>query len=94
MTVTQSWDRASSQPASVPVDIPVPLVDELTHYLAYKKQTRLVFESPEGGPLRHSMVTPTSQASCDPIRLPNRQTLPRSTAHTRHFSIRSGRVGA
>lgn len=29
-------------------------MEELTHYLAGKKQTDLVFEGPEGGPLRHS----------------------------------------
>lgn len=44
---TKTYSRRS-------VGIPVPLVDELTHYLAGKKQTDLVFEGPEGGPLRHS----------------------------------------
>ena len=44
---TKTYSRRS-------VGIPVPLADELTHYLAGKKQTDLVFEGPEGGPLRHS----------------------------------------
>lgn len=36
------------------VGLPVPVVEELTPYLDNKKQTDLVFEGPDGGPLRHS----------------------------------------
>ncbi|MCP4306392.1 MAG: site-specific integrase [bacterium] len=36
------------------VGLPAPIADILTPYLAGKKQNDLVFEGPDGGPLRHS----------------------------------------
>ena len=44
---TKTYSRRS-------VGIPKPLATELAPYLAGKKQNDLVFEGPEGGPLRHS----------------------------------------
>lgn len=44
---TKTYSRRS-------VGLPEPLVAELTPYLATKKQNDLVFEGPDGGPLRHS----------------------------------------
>ena len=44
---TKTYSRRS-------VGIPAPLAEELTQYLATKKQTDFVFEGPDGGPLRHS----------------------------------------
>lgn len=44
---TKTYSRRS-------VGLPRPLVDELAHYVAGKEQADLLFERPEGGPLRHS----------------------------------------
>ncbi|MCP4085029.1 MAG: site-specific integrase [Actinomycetia bacterium] len=44
---TKTYSRRS-------VGLPAPLVEMLTPYLAKKKQNELVFEGPDGGPLRHS----------------------------------------